>query len=128
MKSYYRTKRMLGGVPCGCFTQRFIQDLENMDITSRYSKNVEPSGEGKDKSSPHILIELSTDQFNTLKSITKEVNEKYIEMGGITAIKYCDLANILDYILEVKLQDNSVLEEMVKHIEKDKEKNPEDYK
>ena len=71
---------------------------------------------------------ISAEHYNILETITKEVNEKYIEMGGITAIKYCDLANILDYILEVKLQDNSVLEEMVKHIEKDKEKNPEDYK
>ena len=49
-------------------------------------------------------------------------------MGGITAVKYCDLPNILDYILEEKLQDNSVLEEMVKRIEKDKEENPKDYK
>ena len=79
---------------------------------------------------------ISAEHYNILETITKEVNEKYIEMGGITAIsvndhyskKYCDLANILDYILEEKLQDNSVLEEMVKHIEKDKEKNPEDYK
>ena len=70
---------------------------------------------------------ISAEHCRILGTITKEVNEKYIEMGGITAIKYCDLANILDYILEVKLQDNSVLEEMVKHIEKDKEKNPEDY-
>ena len=82
MKSYYQKTKMEDGIPLKCFTQRFIQDLENMDITSRYSKNVEPSGEGKDKSSPHILIEISTDQFNTLKSITKDTNEKYFEMGG----------------------------------------------
>ena len=79
---------------------------------------------------------ISEEHYNIMKTITNKVNEKYIEMGGITAIsvndhyskKYCDLANILDYILEEKLQDNSVLEEMVKHIEKDKEENPKDYK
>ena len=70
---------------------------------------------------------ISEEHYNIMKTITNKVNEKYVEMGGITAVKYCDLPNILDYILEEKLQDNSVLEEMVKHIEKDKEKNPEDY-
>ena len=76
------------GFPVKCFTQRYIQDLENMDITSRYTKNVEPITEKEEKefgevrNSPHILIEISQDQFNTLKSITKDTNEKYFEMGG----------------------------------------------
>ena len=100
MKSYYRTKRMLGGVPCGCFTQRFIQDLENMDITSQYTGNVEPSGEGKNKCSPHILIELSTDQFNTLKSITRDVNEKYFEMDGDNKDGYISLSTMVEEIFE----------------------------
>ena len=71
---------------------------------------------------------ISEEHYNILETITNKVNEKYVEMGGITAVKYCDLPNILDYILEEKLQDNSVLEEMVKRIEKDKEENPKDYK
>ena len=71
---------------------------------------------------------ISAEHYNILETITNKVNEKYVEMGGITAVKYCDLPNILDYILEEKLQDNSVLEEMVKRIEKDKEENPKDYK
>ena len=71
---------------------------------------------------------IRTEHYNILETITNKVNEKYVEMGGITAVKYCDLPNILDYILEEKLQDNSVLEEMVKRIEKDKEENPKDYK
>jgi len=71
---------------------------------------------------------ISQEHHNLLETITNKVNEKYVEMGGITAVKYCDLPNILDYILEEKLQDNSVLEEMVKRIEKDKEENPKDYK
>ena len=104
MKSYYRTTRMEDGIPLKCFTQRYIQDLENMDITSRYSKNVEPSGEGKDKSSPHILIELSTDQFNTLKSITKEVNEKYFEMGG-NYNRFTELYVIVQDLFEKGLED-----------------------
>ena len=82
MKSYYQKTKMEDGIPLKCFTQRYIQDLENMDITSRYTDDVEPSGEGKDKSSPHILIEISKDQFNTLKTITKDTNKKYFEMGG----------------------------------------------
>ena len=79
------------------------------------------------KSSCRIGEGISAEHYNILETITNKVNEKYVEMGGITAVKYCDYTNILDYILEEKLQDNSVLEEMVKHIEKDKEKNPEDY-
>ena len=71
---------------------------------------------------------ISEEHYNIMKTITNKVNEKYVEMGGITAVKYCDSPNILDYILEEKLQDNSVLEEMVKRIEKDKEENPKDYK
>ena len=98
MKSYYRKTRMLGGVPIECFTQRFIQDLENMDITSSYTKNVEPSGEVKN--SPHILIEISTDQFNTLKSITNDVNEKYIEMGGDNYNGYTDISSIVQDLFE----------------------------
>ena len=71
---------------------------------------------------------ISAEHYNILETITNKVNEKYVEMGGITAVRYCNLPNILDYILEEKLQDNSVLEEMVKRIEKDKEENPKDYK
>ena len=88
MKSYYKKTKMKDGIPLKCFTQRFIQDLENKDITSRYTKNVEPITEKEEKefgevrNSPHILIEISQDQFNTLKSITKDTNEKYFEMGG----------------------------------------------
>ena len=117
MKSYYRTKRMLGGVPCGCFTQRFIQDLENMDITSQYTENVEPSGYGNNKCSPQILIEISTDQFNTLKLITKEVNEKYFEMGGDNYNGYTDLSSIVQDLFEKGFEYEDIREQYFEDIE-----------
>ena len=117
MKSYYRKTRMLGGVPIECFTQRFIQDLENMDITSSYTKNVEPSGEVKN--SPHILIEISTDQFNTLKSITNDVNEKYIEMGGDNYNGYTDISSIVQDLFEKGFEYEDIREQYFEDIEND---------
>ena len=117
MKSYYRKTRMLGGVPIECFTQWFIQDLENMDVTSSYTKNVEPSGEVKN--SPHILIEISTDQFNTLKSITKDVNEKYLEMGGDNYNGYTDLSSIVQDLFEKGFEYEDIREQYFEDIEND---------
>ena len=37
-------------------------------------------------------------------------------MGGITAVKYCDYPNILDYILEEKLQDIVEDQDLSKYI------------
>ena len=117
MKSYYRTKRMLGGVPCGCFTQRFIQDLENMDITSLYTENVEPSGYGNNKCSPQILIEISTDQFNTLKSITNDLNEKYFEMGGDNHNGWTDVSSLVQDLFEIGFEYEDIREKQYEMIE-----------
>ena len=100
---------MEDGIPLKCFTQRFIQDLENMDITSSYTKNVEPSGEVKN--SPHILIEISTDQFNTLKSITNDVNEKYIEMGGDNYNGYTEISTIVQDLFEKGFEYEDIREQ-----------------
>ena len=87
MKSYYKTTRTIEhpsfpeGYKQECFTPRFVEDLYNMDIISDYTKHLEPRDDDH-KKSPHILIEISTDQYNKLKSIENDVNEKYFEMGG----------------------------------------------
>ena len=117
MKSYYRKIRMDDGFPLKCFTQRYIQDLENMDITSRYTDDVEPSGEGKDKSSPHILIEISKDQFNTLKTITKDTNEKYFEMGGDNYNGYIELSTIVEDLFNKGFEYEDIREQYFEDIE-----------
>ena len=117
MKSYYQKTKMEDGIPLKCFTQRFIQDLENMDITSSYTKNVEPSGEVKN--SPHILIEISTDQFNSLKSITNDLNEKYFEMGGDNYNGYTDISSIVQDLFEKGFEYEDIREQYFEDIEND---------
>ena len=100
MKNYYRTTRTLSdGYIMECFTPRFVEDLENMDIISPYTKEVEPS-DGEYKNSPHILINISTDQYNKLKSIENDVNEKYFEMGGDNENGWNDVSQMVLDIFE----------------------------
>jgi hypothetical protein len=100
MKNYYRTTRTLSdGRTLKCFTPRFVKDLENMDIISSYTKEVEPS-DGEYKNSPHILINISTDQYNKLKSIENDVNEKYFEMGGNNEYGWNDVSQMVLDIFE----------------------------
>ena len=125
MKSYYQKTKMEDGIPLKCFTQRFIQDLENMDITSRYTKNVEPITEKEEKefgevrNSPHILIEISQDQFNTLKSITKDTNEKYFEMGGDNYNGYIELSTIVEDLFNKGFEYEDIREQYFEDIEND---------
>ena len=48
MKSYYRTTTTIehpsfpDGYKTECFSQRFVDDLHNMDIISHYTKDEEP--------------------------------------------------------------------------------------
>ena len=82
MKNYYRTTRTLSdGRTLKCFTPRFVEDLENMDIISSYTKEVEPSDD-EYKNSPHVLINISQEHYDKLKSIETDVNKKYFDMSG----------------------------------------------
>ena len=115
MKSYYKKTKMKDGIPLKCFTQRFIQDLENMDIISSYTEDVEPSGEYKN--SPHVLIEISTDHFNKLKSISNDVNEKYIEMGGDNHNGWTDVSSLVQDLFEIGFEYEDIREKQYEMIE-----------
>ena len=87
MKSYYRTTTTIehpsfpDGYKTECFSQRFVDDLHNMDIITHYTKDEEPRDD-EYKNSPHVLINISQEHYNKLKSIETDVNKKYFEMGG----------------------------------------------
>lgn len=100
-----------------CFTEKYVQNLVDMDITSHYTPDVEPSGEGRNKVSPHVLLELDEHLFHYLKSITNKVNEKYFEMGGECRIGYLNLTDILDEILERELGDSDIEEKYMELME-----------
>ena len=111
MKHYYRDTTITDSIPLNHFTERYVEDLRNMDITSTYTPDVEPSGEYKN--SPHVLIEISTDHFNKLKSISNDVNEKYIEMGGDNHNGWTDVSSLVQDLFEIglsmKILENNTL-------------------
>ena len=119
MKHYYRDTTITDSIPLNHFTERYVEDLRNMDITSTYTPDVEPSGEGRNKTSPHILLSISTSNLNYLKSIADDVNEKYFEMGGDNSNGYMDLTVILDDIIERELQDPDIKERFFEMIEEE---------
>ena len=127
MKHYYRDTTITGSIPRNHFTERYVEDLRNMDITSTYTPDVEPSGEGRNKTSPHILLSISTSNLNYLKSIADDVNEKYFEMGGKDTRGWMSFTNLLEDIIDRELYDDYLAERYVKLIEEDKLQYPEDY-
>ena len=125
MKHYYRDTTITGSIPLNHFTERYVEDLRNMDITSTYTPDVEPSGEGRNKTSPHILLSISTSNLNYLKSIADDVNEKYFEMGGDNLNGYMNMTDILRDILDRELEDDYIrqryMEDMEGEIEEERE-------
>ena len=87
MKSYYRTTTTIehpsfpDGYKTECFSQRFVDDLHNMDIITHYTKDEDPRDD-EYKNSPHVLINISQEHYDKLKSIETDVNKKYFDMSG----------------------------------------------
>lgn len=123
MKSHFRTtteETFLGKTfEVDRYTEKYVQNLEDMDITSSFTPDVEPSGEGRNKTSPHVLIELDEDHFVKIKSIQDDVNQKYFEMGGDNSNGYLRLTDILEKILERELEDPDIEEKYMEEMEEE---------
>ena len=73
-----------------------------------------------------IKIEISDEHFNYIQSISEEGNENYFEMGGDNYNGYVKMTDILEDILDSKLEDDYIrqryMEDMEGEIEEERER------